>query len=133
MWPDAIPLPGGVPGMPGTPPGRPGDLSAVSGVIAPQTVNISDGSPPGRGGRGTECPQQGRNHRKPGNRRCRALRSRDTPELSLFRNEHIVHQMFREARISQDLTASRITGRSGTIARTGVTAPRALNTEDPGG
>src|SRR6266568_9102954 len=75
-------------------------MSAVSGVIAPETADIWDGSPPGRGGRGTECPQQGRNHRKPGNRRCRALRSRDTPELSLFRNEHIVHQMFREARIS---------------------------------
>src|SRR6266571_9559231 len=47
----------------------PGDMSAVPGVIAPGTVNIWDGSPPGRGGRGTERPQQGRNHRKPGNRR----------------------------------------------------------------
>ncbi len=71
--------PGAMPGMPVTC-RRPGDMSAVSGVIAPGTVNIWDGSPPGRGGRGTERPQQGRNHRKPGNRRCRALRSRDTPQ-----------------------------------------------------
>jgi len=56
----------------------PGDMSAVPGVIAPGTVNIWDGSPPGRGGRGTERPQQGRNHRKPGNRRPRAPQPRHT-------------------------------------------------------